>query len=416
MGLGFAKFVLDKFGKKRAELDEVAAVCTRLASGAFRMPAYTSDDLLARKGFSIYDEMQKDAQVRSCLNTKKFAVLSRGWDILPASDEMTDVEIAQFVKFCLEDMRGSVQDVLFNVLDAIAKGFSVAELNWKIIPKGRYAGMIGIESIKPKDPQVFGFDMDEFLNIRQLVMALDGKVIHLPVDKFILYTYMPEYGVPYGQSDLRTAYKHWWSKEVILKFWNVYLEKFGMPTAKGAYRRGLPKSQQDELLRVLDKIQQETAIIVPEDVTVELLEAHRNGEGGYLAAVEFHNKQIAKAILGQTLTSDEGTRVGSLALAKVHLDVLGFYLEKLRRDLEETVMREQVIRRLVDFNFDKFRPGGRLGRVESGHTRGYPRFVLGRLDQRDLEAVGSLVVQLVNGKIISPDEPWIREYLGVPHK
>ena len=210
---------------------------------------------------------------------------------------------------------------------------------------------------------------------------------------------MPVYELPHGQSDLRAAYKHWWSKEVILKFWNLYLEKFGMPTAKGTYRRGVSKDQQDELLRVLDKIQQETALVVPEDVTIELLEAQRSGDAGYVTAIEFHNKQIAKAILGQTLTSDEGSRVGSLALARVHMDVLRFYLERLKRDLEETVMREQLVRRLVEFNF---------GRAEC------PRFALGSLEERDLGLLGGLIGKLIGGKVVAPDEPWIREQLGIP--
>jgi len=332
--------------------------------------------------------MQKDAQVQSCLNTKKFAVLSGGWDVQPASPDPDDAEIAGFIKFCLDDMRGSVQDVLFNVLDALAKGFSICEINYKVIAEGPYAGMIGLDSIKGKDPSAFGFDMDEFLNIRSLVYFQQ----ELPTDKFIIYTYMPGYELPYGQSDLRAAYKHWWSKEVILKFWNLYLEKFGMPTAKGSYRRGMPKDQQDELLRVLDKIQQETALVIPEDVKVELLEAQRGGDAGYRDAIEFHNKQIAKAILGQTLTSDEG-KVGSLAMARVHQDVLGFYVQKLKRDLEETVMGEQVIRRLVDYNFAAMVNGqwprvneersGLPSAMGPGPSTIYPRFVLENTDSTD---------------------------------
>jgi phage gp29-like protein len=336
-----------QIGKRKPVMDEVAAaVAGGLASSTFRLASYSPDSLTSQKGLAIYDEMQKDAQVQSCLNTKKFAVLADGWDIQPASTDAADMEIAGFVKLCLTDMRGSVQDVLFKVLDALAKGFSICEINYKVIAEGPYAGMIGLDSIKAKDPTAFGFDMDEFLNVRALVRMNQ----ELPVDKFIIYTYMPGYELPHGQSDLRAAYKHWWSKEVILKFWNLYLEKFGMPTAKGSYRRGMPKDQQDELLRVLDKIQQETALVIPDDVTVELLEAQRGGDAGYQAAVEFHNKQIAKAILGQTLTSDEGN-AGSLAMAKVHENVLSFYLQKLKRDLEETVMGEQVIRRLVEINF-----------------------------------------------------------------
>lgn len=404
MKTSFAQRIMEKFSRRKPVLEEVAAAQTSLASRAFRLAAYSPDDLLSQKGFAIYDEMQRDSQVRSCLNTKKFAVLSKGWDVQPASDELVDMEIARFVKFCLEDMRGSVQDVLFKVLDALGKGFSICEIVYKIIESGPYAGMIGLDSVKSKDPAGFGFDVDEFLNVRSLTMTVPGVKTDLPADKFIIYTYMPGYELPHGQSDLRAAYKHWWSKEIITKFWNMYLEKFGMPTAKGGYRRGMAKQQQDELLRVLDKIQQETAIIVPEDVTIELLEAQRGGEAGYLDAIEFHNKQIAKAILGQTLTSDEGSRVGSLALGQVHLDVLSFYLEKLKRDLEETVMREQLIRRLVDFNF------GPVGRTANG----YPRFTLSEIEARDLEKLGSLIAKLIDGKVISPDEPWIREHLGIP--
>ncbi|HUV03638.1 MAG TPA: DUF935 family protein [Armatimonadota bacterium] len=410
--------VLEMFSRKKPVMEEVAAAQTRLASTTLRLAAYAPDDLVSQKGLAIYDEMQKDSQVRSCLNTKKFAVLSKGWDIQPASDDPADVDVARFVKFCLEDMRGSVQELLFKVLDALAKGFSMCEINYKLIEDGPYAGMIGLESIKSKNPAAFGFDTDEFLNVRALTMTAPGIRTDLPVDKFIIYTYMPAYELPHGESDLRAAYKHWWSKDVVLKFWNMYLEKFGMPTAKGSYRRGMPKDQQDDLLRVLDKIQQETAIVVPEDVTIELLEAQRGGEAGYQEAVEFHNRQIAKAILGQTLTSEEGSRVGSYALGKVHLDVLGFYLQRLKQDLEETVMREQLIRRLVEYNFaggqSTLPAGARRGRRRYIEGKNYPRFVIGSLEQRDLEMVGGLISKLIEGKVVAPDEPWIREYLGIP--
>ncbi|MCX6374538.1 MAG: hypothetical protein NTU88_00610 [Armatimonadetes bacterium] len=107
-----------------------------------------------------------------------------------------------------------------------------------------------------------------------------------------------------------------------------------------------------------------------------------------------------------------------------------FYLQKLKRDLEETVMREQLVRRLVDFNLGAPRRmvdgewlmanGGTPVRTStinhqpSTIPNGYPRFTLGGLDQRNLEQVAGLVTKLIDGKVIAPDEPWIREYLGVP--
>ena len=48
-------------------MDEVAAARTSLMSGAFRLAAYSPDDLVSRKGFAVYDEMQNDAQVREAV-------------------------------------------------------------------------------------------------------------------------------------------------------------------------------------------------------------------------------------------------------------------------------------------------------------------------------------------------------------
>lgn len=395
---------------KRPKLKELA-VADRLAGVFGRIGPSNPDDLVTSRGYEVYDKMQTDSQVRACLTIKKLSILSRGWQIQAASDDPGDARIADFIRFCLADMRGSVIDVLFNVLDAVAKGFSISEINYKIMEDGPYRGMIGLDSVKSKDPAGIAFESDEFLNLTGLRQGFlppssppyqggtKGGGVLLPPDKFIIYTYMPRYESPYGTSDLRAAYKHWWSKDIILRFYNVYLERYGSPTVLGAYTRGTPKKQQDDLLKVLDRIQQETAIVLPEDIKVELLEAQRGGESGYLQAIEYHDRQIAKSILGQTLTTDEGMRYGSFALAKVHLDVLRMTLEKIKRDVEESVMNEQLIRRLVDYNFQADR---------------YPTFSLGTLRERDLTMLADVVSKLVTGGVVAPDETWIREYLEIP--
>lgn len=395
--------------RRSPPMEETASVRGSLASLVGSIMPYNPDDLIGKRGYSIYDQMQRDAQVQACLMIKKFTLLSRGWEVHPASDDPNDVRIADFVRWALDDMRGSILDVLYNALDAIAKGFSIMEINYRIIGREPYRGMIGLAGIKSKDPSTFNFDTDEFMNVRGLKRmglghgwpsqsASDGA---LSPDKFVVYSYNPRYESPYGTSDLRAAYKHFWSKDMLTRFMNLYLEKYGSPTAKGSYKRGTPKSAQEELLKALDKIKQETAIVIPDDVQVELLEAQRGGEAGYLSALEWHDKQIAKSILCQTLVSDEGMRVGSFALAKIHLDVLKMCLMKLKRDLEESVMREQLIRRLVDYNFN---------------TSAYPIFSLGPLEDRDIESLSNTISKLISGEVIKPDESWIREYLGLPQR
>ena len=388
---------------RKPPVGEVATARGTLAAELGRIAPYNPDDLIGKRGYAIYDQMQRDAQVQACLMIKKLAVLSRGWEVHPASNDPRDVEVADFVRFALESMRGSILDVLYNVLDALAKGFSVLEMNYSVLDGEPYSGRVGLASIKAKDPSTFAFDTDEYLNVKGLrrtgLSDLRPPTSDLSPEKFVVYSYMPRYESPYGTSDLRAAYKHYWSKDILVRFMNLYLEKYGSPTAKGSYKRGTPKASQEELLRVLDKIQQETAIVIPEDVQIELLEAHRGGEAGYLQAIEFHDKQISRAILCQTLMTDEGTRVGSFALAKVHLDVLKMCLRKLKRDLEESVMGEQVIKRLVDYNFN---------------TSAYPTFSLGPLEDTDVVQLSGVIEKLVSGQIIKPDEEWIRGYLGLP--
>lgn len=383
---------------KKPPIGEIATARGTIAGDQMRIAPYNPDDLIGKRGYAIYDQMQRDSQVQACLTIKKLAVLSRGWEVHAASSDPHDVEIADFVRFALESMRGSILDVLFNVLDALAKGFSVLELNYCMLEDEPYRGCVGLASIKAKDPSTFAFDTDEYLNIKALTRS-NSVSVTLPPDKFVLYSYMPRYESPYGTSDLRAAYKHYWSKDILMRFMNLYLEKYGSPTAKGSYKRGTTKASQEELLQVLDKIQQETAIVIPEDVQIELLEAQRGGEAGYLEAIEFHDKQISRAILCQTLITDEGTRAGSYALAKIHLDVLKMCLRKLKRDLEESVMSEQVIKRLVDYNFK---------------TSSYPKFSLGPLEDADVEQLSGVIEKLVSGQIIRPDEEWIRGYLGLP--
>jgi phage gp29-like protein len=374
------------------------AVSDRLAGAFGRTGPCNSDDLISSRGYEIYDRMQTDSQVRACLNIKKLSILSRGWQVNPASNDPQDIRIADFVRFCLADMRGSVIDMLYNILDAIAKGFSISEINYKIIEGGPYDGMIGLDSIKSKNPADITFESDKYLNMTGLWQGL-GQENKLPPEKFLIYTYQSKYESPYGMSDLRAAHRHWWSKNVILRYYNIYLEKYGSPTVLGAYTRGTPKNQQDDLLKVLDRIQQETAIVLPDDIKVELLEAQKHGDSGYLQAIEYHDRQIAKSILGQTLTTDEGMRYGSFALAKVHLDVLRMALEKVKRDIEETVIQEQLLRRLVGYNFSE-------GRC--------PSFSLGTLRERDLTLLADVIGKLINGGVVAPNETWIREYLEIP--
>ena len=350
-------------------------------------------------GSRTYRRMLTDPQVKACISTKKFAALSQEWAVHAASDSDEDQQIAAFVRAALAGLRGSVLDTLYDLLDALAFGVSLVEINYRLIETGPYAGMVGLASLKSKDPSGFTFETDAFANVVALRGA-DGAAY--PPDKFLRYAWLPLYESPLGQSDLHAAYKPWFVKQQLLKWWAKYLEKFGMPTVTGTYdpNRGYGPDQQRELLAIVAQVHNESAVVLPSDMHLGLLETARAQTAGFAEAIEYLDRAIAKSILGQTLTTDSTAKGASYALGAVHQDILGLYVAKLQRDLTETVIGAQLLAPLVAYNF--------------GPDAACPTFTLGTPDAGQLETTGKLIADLVAGNIIAPTEPWIRGYLGLP--
>ncbi len=350
-------------------------------------------------GYGVYRRMMGDPQVKACLHTKKFAVLSQGWEVHAASPSPEDQAVAAFVRDALTGVRGGLTDALHDVLDALALGVSLVEIVYQVIEGGPHDGRIGLAALKGKDPGGFTFETDAFGNVTALRGVL-GQAY--PPDKFLRFAYEPRYDSPLGGSDLKAAYKPWRTKQQLLHWWAKYLEKFGMPTVTGSYdaERGYGADQQRQLLSLVAQVHNESAVVLPSDMHLGLLETARAAPAGFLEAVEYQDRAIAKSILGQTLTTDGSASGATFALGSVHQDVLLFYLRKLQRDLEETVIGAQLIAPLVRYNFGPHVPR--------------PRFALGGLDDGRLATAGRLIADLVAGKVIAPDEPWIRGFLGLP--
>ena len=352
-----------------APMGEVATNDSALYK-SFEFTDYNPDTLVqAKGGLAIYDKMRVDDQVKATLSLKKQAVLAPGWDIEPGSDDPKDVEIADFVEFSLEKMQGSVVDMLSQVMLALDYGYSIGEIVWKVYEDGLHAGKVGIRAVKSKRPHYFEFQSDEFGNLKpngllQRTYITDTK--KLPVNKFLIYSYQKEFDNWYGTSDLRPAYRSWWSKDNIIRFWNIYLERFGSPLLIGKYTKN-DTSAANDLMGILNNIQSKSSIVHREgDYSIDMLEAQRKGGGAsdYKEALSTHDRGIARAILVPDQLGEGGSGQGAFAKAKVQLDTFLWIVKKLRQDIEETVMNEQLIRRLVGWNFEnvetlpkfKFRP------------------------------------------------------------
>lgn len=301
----------------------------------------------ARLPYSTYEQMQADAMVQTALTIKRLAVVAASIEVRPFDESPEARRNADFVEEAFSRLKGSPADILHQAMDAFAKGWSIQEMIFS-----ESNGKIWLDEVVPKNPEYFGLELDPYGSIRGLTMRIpDEPQVQLPLEKFVVYRNRAQYGRPRGLSDLDAAHRHWQSKQALLNAWRVHLERFASPTVLGRYERGLPPEEQARILGAIQNLHENTAIVFPNEIEVSTLGVSRESSSGFLDAIDFHNREIARSILGQTLTTDEGRRVGSLALGKVHLQVLLLQVNSIRRELAEMVLTEQVVRRLVEVNF-----------------------------------------------------------------
>lgn len=381
---------------------------------------YNPDDLVGRHGLVVYRNMVKrDGVVKNAIETKILARLSTGYTIMPPDEDVEPraAELAEFVEYNIGHLRGNFLEALRRIMSALQYGFSITEENWQIYKRGKWSGYLGMETLKTKDPRDWDFRVDKFGNLEHLIQGLTTGQRHaLPPEKFIIFSYMGEHGNWYGTSDLRAAYRAYFSKDMVGRFWNIALEKFGMPTVYAKIpdtetqgevdpdgdeqAGGLSQDDRDYLLNLLDKIQSATSFYIPEGVELNLLESKKaSGKAGFEAALQYFDKEIVKAVLLPTLVTDEGQR-GTQALGREHGKTFLYVLKYLGGLLEE-IINEQLIRRVIDYNFR--------------NVEAYPFFKFNEYSHEKEKDYADLLERAATvGALPDATSAWVRDKLGFP--
>lgn len=319
------------------------------------------------KGLKLYDEVDRDPHAGSVLQTRYLAVVGKEWDVLPAESARKtgrpaattqEQKVADFVKGTLKAT--NFEQAMQEILQAILYGFFVAEVIWKVKD-----GAIAISKIRSKHPRRFSFTQDRALRLLTPQNMIEGE--ELPERKFIQFTFGSSDN-PYGKGLGQKLWWPVWFKKHGIKFWLVFLEKFGMPTAVGKYPPGTDPDQQQKLLDAIDALQNETGVKIPDTMAIDLLEASRTGKVTYETICEYMDKQISKAVLGQTATT-EGTP-GKLGNEGAQEDVRQDILEADASLLCE-LLNETLIPWIVDYNFPS--------------VTDYPSFVIRTEKEKDLK-------------------------------
>jgi len=361
------------------------------------------DALIADRGYEIVDEIRTDYTYNMCNSIRNYARLSTPWDIKPYSDDNIDKRIAECCKFILTHTKGSFRKVLEAIYSAQPYGFSVTEMNYEDILEGEWKGKIGIESFKTRFPHNIEFDLDPHGNINEIVQETGaGQYIPLPRNKIIHYVNNSIFGIPQGDPDVKYVYKPYISKKWALRFWSLGLQRFGMGWVAFTYPHNLPK-RKETIAKQLAKIENAKGILLPDDVEMKFWEMSGSKGSPFAEALKEHNKAISRSLLLPDSLGYTDTAFGSYAKAKTEFSVFEILLEKYKKETEEEIAREQILKFIVLYNF--------------GATANVPYFEFHPLTQEDKLELAQTYSQLTQSGFIHPtieDENFARKFYGLP--
>lgn len=360
--------------------------------------------LVRTKGFRIYDDIRRDEQVKAALAFKKHAVVSGGWTVNPPEDS-DDTEMTEFVKQNLKMLQGTIEDSLIEILTGLDYGFSVTERVY--IQEGE---RIVLKALKTRKPHHIEFKQDEFGNVTGIEQEGPAGPIDLPPQKFVLWANSEEFQNPYGISDLNSAYRPWWHKDKAYRWLGMMLERFGIPPLFLMYNpNSFTATSLNDLKTVLSRLQGATSGLLPRksegDIEPWIPEVGQQVENAFIPALDKYDTDISRAILMPGLLGLSPDQIsGSLARGRVSFDMFMLVVDKLRQEMEESVMNEQVVRQLVDLNWD---------------TQEYPVFkLLPITDDVRLDLLEAWA-KLVDSETVTPtieDEDHIRNILEFPER
>lgn len=295
------------------------------------------DTILKAQGgnIKVYREMI-DAHLDAVKNKRFAAITSRAWTI---DGSKGDQNKAKFVEEYLWNI--DLRNTISQMLEAIGFGYAVHEIVWDAVATD-LGVLILPTAIKDRKQEWFKFDNDSKL----LLQTKDGTRQEMPARKFLVTRNRPTTANPYGNATYSRCFWPLAFKKGGLKFWMLFVEKYGMPKAIGKVPPTATDAEQQQFLKMLAGLIRDAVAVIPQTGSVELLETRLSGTNPHAEIIAWADKAMSKAWLGETLTTEQTSSGGTQAMATVHNDV--------RADLalDDAAMVESSINQLIRWIYE----------------------------------------------------------------
>ena len=399
--------------------DPYAYVGNSISSSGIILPR--RDDILIEEGgggpraIEKYMRLFNDSHIISAWEKLTGEIIQRKWQIDPVSPSDRDEEVAEFVRQVLYRMGTNTRQsygkemlvssnsgfdtFVRGICESIILGIAIGEICW--MKQGKY---IVPSEIKIRDPRRFIFILNDDGTLSPRVMTIDSPVegVSIPLRSMVIHRHWAysNFMDPYGTGLGRHLYSLVEFRRTLLSFWLQYADKHTTPTAVGKFSLGTPQEEIDALFSALQRVGQETALVIPTEMEVDFLESDGRAEV-YEKLIDYVDQQISFIINGENTVGQETGNVGSYARDQVSDSVRMRKAKAFSEEIDETV-NSTLIRWIVELNY----PGAPIPRLKRNfddlEQREDPVKIVQMLTQ--LQAIGYEVKDL----------DWMRDKLEIP--
>ncbi|KHA57138.1 Mu-like prophage FluMu protein gp29 [Aeromonas hydrophila] len=340
------------------------------------------------------DMEEKDAHLLAEMGKRRRALTTVPWSVEPARNP-TAAEKAEaaWLNEVLGDM-ADFEDVLFDIMDAVGKGFSAQEIEWQ---------RLGSEWIPKafhyRESSWFKFDTDTRTELRLRDGSVDGA--ELQPFGWLVHTHKAKSGYVARGGIYRVLAWPFLFKNYSVRDLAEFLEIYGIPLRLGTFHKGATEDEKRILMRAVMNIGHSAAGVVPEGMQIDFKEAAKGTHQPFDWMVNWCEKSMSKAILGGTLTSQADGKTSTNALGNVHNEVRH---DLLRSDAKQVsgALRQYLLYPLLMLNKGGDRDPRRL-----------PRFTFDVVDPADFATYSKALPHLVSAGMRVPEQ-WVHDKLRIP--
>jgi len=294
------------------------------------------------KNISVYRSLLNHYQIGACIEQRIAGTKGCSWSLKENGCNKEHYKLYDEI-FKNTD----ILSLISNILTAPLFGYTPIEIIYE--KSGSYILPVKY-SAKPQEWFYFNAEGEFFF--KDKTSGGKRKIDFENDVKFLLPRNNPDFLNPYGAAVLSRCF---WNAAFIdggMEFWIKFAEKYGMPYLFGKYDRSMSDKEKEEMMHALENMVQDAIAVIPNDGSIDIMQTGSSGSAAiYESIVTKCENNIAKAVLGQTLTTEIG-QGGSYAAAKTHSEVRADIINSDKQLVSKTLNQLIKFINILNFNDD----------------------------------------------------------------